>query len=292
MTKPLLQTDQPTVDGVAAVRAAVGRWKSQGFSVGLVPTMGALHEGHLALVDLALAQADRVVASIFVNPAQFSAGEDLDTYPRTLAEDTEKLARRGCHLLYAPTVADMYPGGFSTRVVPAGAAEGLEAAARPHFFGGVATVVLKLLTQVRPDVAVFGEKDYQQLLVIQRMVADFDLAVEILAGPTEREPDGLALSSRNTYLDAKSRAMAPSLYRVLRDAAGALAAGLPPGRVETTAEAALLRAGFHVVDYAVVRDAETLAPVTDPAPRQALRVLAAARLGDVRLLDNVPAIAP
>ncbi len=273
--------------GPSAIRQAVTRWRSEGLRVAFVPTMGALHEGHLSLVDLALAHADRVVASIFVNPKQFAPGEDFESYPRTFDDDRDQLRARGCHVLYAPRPADMYPDGFATTVRLTGPALELESAARPHFFDGVATVVAKLLNQVRPDCAVFGEKDYQQLLVVRQMVRDLDLGVEIIAGPTARADDGLALSSRNANLSAAQRRLAPQLYAVLRHAASALMGGVSPAVVEDHARTALARTGFDEVDYVAVRDAATLGGVGQPAPGQALRVLAAVRLGAVRLIDNI-----
>ena len=275
-----------TATTVADLRAHLFEWRDAGHRIGLVPTMGALHEGHLALVRQALETADRVVVSVFVNPAQFAQGEDFDSYPRTLEEDAAKLARTGAQLIYAPTRRQMYPDGFSTEVRMGGPAIGLESAARLHFFHGVALVVAKLLNQVRPDIAVFGEKDYQQLLVIRRLAADLDLAVEILAGPTEREADGLALSSRNAYLSAEERRRASQLNVILSDLAKALGQGASTALSVADALAKAERA-FDAVDYVTVRHAETLAelpegPIKDPA-----RVLAAVKLGTTRLIDNM-----
>jgi len=267
--------------------AALAPARADGLTVGLVPTMGALHDGHLSLVTRAKARTDVVVASVFVNPAQFAPGEDFDAYPRHEAHDAGLLADTGCDLLYAPDRAAMYPDGFATTVTMAGPAEGLEAAVRPHFFHGVATVVAKLFNQVRPDVAVFGEKDYQQLLVIRRLVADLDLSVEVIGAPTTREADGLAMSSRNAYLDAAARITAGKLNGVLLAAAARLAAGSDWRDEEASGAAALLEAGFDAVDYVAVRDANTLASFDDPRVERPGRVLAAARLGDVRLIDNV-----
>lgn len=281
----------PAARSPAAVADRVAAWRAEGLQVGFVPTMGALHAGHLSLVRIAKARADRVVASVFVNPRQFAPGEDFAAYPRDEARDSGLLAETGCDLLYAPPVEAMYPEGAATTIVTAGPAEGLESAARPHFFHGVATVVAKLFNQVRPDVAVFGEKDYQQLQVIRRLVIDLDLGVEILAGPTERDPDGLAMSSRNAYLDAAARAKAPALFAALARAAADLAAGTAPTAAEAAATAALRQAGFDPVDYVAVRDADTLAAVETPTSGQALRVLGAARLGPVRLIDNLAAVA-
>ncbi len=272
----------------AALRAALADWRRAGLRIGLVPTMGALHEGHLSLIDHARAHADRVVASVFVNPAQFAPGEDFDAYPRQLETDAAALKARGCDLLYAPSKDVMYPEGFATQVRVSGVSQDLESAARPHFFHGVATVVTKLLLQARPDVAVFGEKDYQQLLVIKRLAADLDLETTILSGATVREPDGLALSSRNAYLSAAARAHAPALARALFAAAEALAAGACRKTAEAEVAATLRGAGFEAVDYVAVRDAETLSGLPDGPVRRPARLLAAARLDGVRLLDNVP----
>ncbi|XBQ15962.1 MAG: pantoate--beta-alanine ligase [Oceanicaulis sp.] len=279
----------PAVHDPAALREEIARWRAQGLRIGFVPTMGALHGGHIALVEQALELADRVVVSIFVNPAQFAPGEDYDAYPRTLESDAEKLTKAGCHLLYAPNAPAMYPDGFATTVSLKGPAEDLESAARPHFFAGVATVVTKLLNQVRPDLAVFGEKDYQQLLVIRRLAADLDLGVEIVAGETRRDPDGLALSSRNAYLSDVDRKRAAELNVILAECAARLEAGADVGSVEA---AALERAeaAFDSVDYLTVRDAHTLAPLDQDAPIEGeARVLAAVRLGPVRLIDNMAA---
>jgi pantoate--beta-alanine ligase len=248
--------------------------------------MGALHAGHIALVRQALARCDRVLASVFVNPAQFAPGEDFDAYPRTLEADAEKLAAAGCHLVYAPNAAVMYPGGFATTVSLAGPAQGLESAARPHFFAGVATVVTKLLNQVRPDAAVFGEKDYQQLLVIRRLAADLDLGVEIVAGETVREADGLALSSRNAYLSPDERARAGRLNGILNDFAGALRGGAAPQTAQAEALAAA-QAVFDSVDYVEARCAQTLEALPAGPLARPARVLAAVRVGKTRLIDNM-----
>lgn len=284
MTPPNLAMN--AVSTVRDLRAQVAEWKAEGLRVGLVPTMGALHEGHLALVQQVMDVADRVVVSIFVNPAQFAAGEDFDSYPRTLEDDAAKLASTGAHLIYAPTARDMYPDGFVTEVRLGGPAEGLESEARPHFFHGVALVVSKLFNQVRPDVAVFGEKDYQQLMVIRRLVIDLDLDVEILAGETAREADGLARSSRNAYLNAEDRRRAGALNVILKDFGADLRSGMPASEAEASA-VARARDAFDGVDYVTVRHAETLAklgdgPVSDPA-----RVLAAVKVGTTRLIDNM-----
>ncbi len=284
----------PHVSTVAALRQTVRGWRAAGQSVALVPTMGALHDGHLELVRLARRRADRAVASIFVNPAQFAPHEDLDRYPRTFEADLEALARVSCDLVWAPTVAEMYPPGHATRVVPAGAAEGLESDFRPHFFAGVATVCTKLFTQVAPDYAIYGEKDYQQLAVMRQIVRDLDLPLEIVGAPTVREADGLAMSSRNRYLSAAERQVAPALHRILQELAAAIAekrASLDAATMEclvADAIARLLAAGFATVDYVAVRDAETLA-APEFGARRPLRILAAAWLGKTRLIDNIAA---
>ncbi len=259
--------------------------RGDGGRIAMVPTMGALHEGHMALVREAGERADAVVVSIFVNPTQFGANEDLDAYPRQEAADAALLRKAGVALLWAPTVAEMYPSGFATNVHVAGVSEGLCGAARPGHFDGVATVVTKLLGQVRPDVALFGEKDFQQLAVIRRVVADLNLRVEIVGVPTERAPDGLALSSRNAYLSESERAAAVALPRALTQAAEAMRAGTPVAVALATAEAALIEAGFARIDYVALCDADSLRPA-DSLDRP-VRLLAAARLGTTRLIDNI-----
>lgn len=277
-----------TVRTVSELRACVRAWRGAGRRVGLVPTMGALHEGHMELVRLARARADRVVATIFVNPTQFGPNEDLAAYPREEARDAEMLARVGCDLLFAPAVAEMYPEGFATRVRVEGLTECLCGPVRPGHFEGVALVVSKLLNQAQADVAVFGEKDWQQLVVIRRLARDLDIPTEIVGAPTVREPDGLAMSSRNRYLDPAERVVAGELNKVLFAAAGRIARGAP-ARAETAAAAeALLAAGFAAVDYVECREAETLAPVEHFDPGCPARVFAAARIGRARLIDNVP----
>ena len=279
--------DLPTVRTVAELRARVRGWRAEGQRIALVPTMGALHEGHLSLVRRARESAERAVASIFVNPAQFAPGEDFAAYPRDEARDSELLASVGCDLLYAPPTQVIYPQGFSTTVRVAEVSAELEGAARPTHFAGVATVVAKLLIQAEPNVAVFGEKDYQQLLVIRRMVRDLDLPVEIIGAPTSREPDGLARSSRNAYLSETERALAGRLNLVLTAMAGALAAGVPVEAAEAAALQGLRDIGIKDVDYVEARGADDLGrlgpgPVHSPA-----RVLAAVRIGSTRLIDNV-----
>ncbi len=274
---------------VAALRAHVRAWRERGESVALVPTMGALHEGHRSLVRLARTRADRVVASVFVNPRQFGPAEDFAAYPRQEQEDAEALAQEGCDLLYAPGPGDMYPPGFATTIGVGGVSEPLDGAARPGHFAGVATVVAKLLIQCAPDVAVFGEKDYQQLLVIRRLVRDLDLVVDVLGAPIARAPDGLALSSRNAYLAADERARAPAMHRALVEASAALGRGEAVETVEPAGREALAAAGFTDIDYFAVRDAETLEPAGPGPLARPARVLAAARLGRTRLIDNVAA---
>lgn len=275
---------------VADLRAAIAGWRAAGESVALVPTMGALHDGHLSLVRQGRTLADRVVATIFVNPTQFAANEDLASYPRREARDFAMLRDVGVPLVFAPDVAEMYPDGFSTTVTVAGVSEGLCGAHRPGHFAGVATIVTKLLLQALPDVALFGEKDYQQLQVIRRLTRDLDIPVRIVGAPTVREADGLALSSRNAYLDDTSRRIAPAMHRALSAAAVRLANGEDPASVLADGAATLRQVGFDPVEYFEWRDAETLAP--QPAPGRPGRLLAAAWLGRTRLIDNVPADPP
>jgi len=282
-TKPAIKT----VRTVADLRAAVAAWRDERLSVGLIPTMGALHEGHLALARTAKEQCDRAVASIFVNPTQFGPTEDLDRYPRREEADAAALAELGVELIFAPSVEEMYPQGFVTTVSVAGVADRLEGAHRPGHFAGVTTVVSKLLIQAGADCAYFGEKDYQQLRVVTRMARDLNIPTTIVGVPTVREPDGLALSSRNEYLDPKQRKIAPTLNRAIVETASAVAAGTPASKAIAEAEALLIRSGFDAVDYVAVADAETLEPIETMAGRPA-RVLAAAFLGKTRLIDNVP----
>lgn len=268
------------------LRTATAGWRNKGETIALVPTMGALHDGHITLVEKAKAAGDRTVVSIFVNPTQFAPNEDLERYPRNEDADLKQLGALGVDLVWAPTVEEMYPGGFSTGVKPGSAAEGLETNFRPHFFGGVATVVAKLFNQVRPDFAVFGEKDYQQLIVVSQLARDLDMNLEILPVPTVRETDGLALSSRNAYLSEGERAIAPNLHLVLREVAHAAAGGASIAHLKAAAQMRLLTLGFAKVDYVEVRDAETLQPY-DVESGRAGRVLGAAWLGRTRLIDNV-----
>ena len=279
--------DLPVVRTIAALRETISGWKRQGFTVGFVPTMGALHEGHLALVQEAVRRADRVVASVFVNPTQFAAHEDLGTYPRQEARDAELLAGAGCALMYAPAVEEMYPPDASTTISVGAPAEGLEGDFRPQMFGGVALVVAKLFNQVQPDVAVFGEKDFQQLAVIRRLVRDLDIPVEIVGLPTIRDGHGLALSSRNAYLSPGELETARKLNGVLAEAAAKAAGGAPLAEVEREAADALLAAGFDKVDYVAVRRAADLAAFESGTAEVPARVLAAAWLGRTRLIDNM-----
>jgi len=251
----------------------------------LVPTMGALHSGHLALISEARKRADRVAASIFVNPAQFGEGEDFGRYPRREADDARMLEDAGCDLLWMPSVADIYPAGFATKVRVGGVSERWEGEARPGHFEGVATVVAKLLLAVRPDAALFGEKDFQQLAVIRRMVADLGIPVEVVGVPTVRETDGLALSSRNAYLSPDERARAVALPKALKAARDAIRDGSAVGAAVKSAKQSLVDAGFLRIDYLALVDAETLEPLD--APQGNMRLIAAAVVGTTRLIDNV-----
>jgi len=277
----------PVARTVADLRAQVRAWRMAGQRVGFVPTMGALHEGHLSLVRLARARADRVVTSIFVNPTQFAPHEDFEAYPRDEAGDAELLARAGCDLLFAPSVEEMYPAGASTTVTVSGVSEPLDGIARPTHFAGVATVVTKLLNQCGPDVAVFGEKDFQQLQVIRRLVLDLDIPVEVIGAPTARAKDGLALSSRNAYLSKAERKVAPRLGQVLNETLERLRRGESVEATEQWAVSEILAGGFREVDYVEARVPETLARLGPGPASGPIRVLAAARLGRTRLIDNV-----
>ncbi|MBB5711576.1 pantoate--beta-alanine ligase [Sphingomonas xinjiangensis] len=273
-----------TVRQLPALREAVAAFRAAGERVALVPTMGALHDGHLALVEAAKRAATRVIVSIFVNPKQFGPNEDLAKYPRKELADSRMLSTAGADLLWLPPVEVMYPEGFETTVSVAGVSQVLDGAARPGHFDGVATVVTKLFNQVQPDVALFGEKDWQQLQVIRRLVADLDLPVEILGVPTYRDDDGLALSSRNAYLIAEERARAVALPRALGFAERAIAKGDDPEGALAQARETLAAAGFEV-DYVALADAETLG---DPVAGRPMRLLGAARIGGTRLIDNIP----
>jgi pantoate--beta-alanine ligase len=273
-----------TVRELQALRETIAGWRAEGLAIAFVPTMGALHAGHMALIEAAKKPGTKVVASIFVNPMQFGAGEDLSRYPRREIADARMLAEAGCDLLWLPTVETMYPDGFATTISVAGVSAPLEGASRPGHFDGVATVVAKLFAQVAPDAAYFGEKDYQQLAVIRRMAIDLNLAVEVVGVPTQRDDDGLALSSRNIYLDEDERARAVALPRALGIAVRAIVRGEDTAQVLAEAATQLTAAGFQV-DYVALVDAETLTDATSPdRPR---RLLAAARMGQTRLIDNV-----
>jgi len=271
---------------VPALRRAIEKLRGRGKTLALVPTMGALHAGHLSLVKLAKRRADRVVVSIFVNPTQFAPHEDYGTYPRTFEADVKALSEAAVDLVWAPSAEVMYPEGFATRIAPEGAAKvGLEDAYRPHFFGGVATVVGKLFLQCAPDFAVFGEKDYQQLRVVTRLAGDLDLPMKVIGAPTLREKDGLALSSRNVYLSAEERTVAPTLHQVLKESAKRIAKGDAIERVLADGRAAIAAAGF-VLDYLEARHAQTLEPIAS-AKDGPVRLLVAAKLGRTRLIDNL-----
>ena len=278
------------IRAIGPLRQAVVTWRAAGERVALVPTMGALHAGHMALVAAARKEADRVAVSIFVNPTQFGPNEDLDAYPRREAADAAMLEAHEADLLWAPDVATMYPAGFASTIRVTRVSEGWCGAARPGHFDGVATVVAKLLNQVTPDVALFGEKDWQQLAVIRRMVADLNMGVRIKGVSTVREADGLARSSRNAYLDAEQRAAAAAFPEALRRATAAIGRGEAVGRALEDARAALIAAGFGQIDYLALSDAETLQPITALSERPA-RLLAAARIGGTRLIDNL-AVSP
>lgn len=278
-------TPIPVSDTLADLRMRIRAWRSEGWRIGLVPTMGALHEGHISLVRTALETCERVVASIFINPTQFAPNEDFSTYPRTFDDDVAKLAAADCHLVWAPTVKEMYPDGFATRVMPAGAAEGLETDFRPHFFGGVATVCTKLFQQVMPDVAAFGEKDFQQLAVIRQVVRDLSMPLTIVGAETIREADGLAMSSRNRYLSTEERRVAPLIHRAISSVAAHILEGRNADEACAEATKRLTAGGFQKVDYVAVRDAATLGAY-DPSKGPG-RVLAAAWLGKTRLIDNI-----
>lgn len=281
MTSRKLQT----VRTVTELRAVVADWKARGLKSTLVPTMGALHKGHLEIVRMARGLADRTIVSIFVNPIQFNNPSDLANYPRTLEADSQMLDEAGVELLFAPTQADMYPDGFSTRITVAKVSEGLCGAFRPGHFEGVATVVAKLFNQCLADFAVLGEKDFQQLLVVRRMTQDLDIPIGIIAHPTVRETDGLAMSSRNARLTIDERRRAPELYRQLCAAADAFRAGKPANDIYAAARKAILTAGFSSVEYFELRAERDLMPLqtlSEPA-----RLLVAANLGRVRLIDNI-----
>lgn len=286
MQVPQQNTTLEIVRTVEELRAQLAVWRRQGARIALVPTMGALHAGHISLVGAAHENADKIVMSIFVNPTQFAPSEDLAAYPRSLEADAEKFASAGGDLVFAPATETMYPEGFATMLAPGGPAEaGLEDKFRPTHFAGVATIVAKLLVQCRPDVAVFGEKDFQQLKMIERLVRDLDFETRIVGAPIVREPDGLALSSRNVYLSADERARAPRLHMALARCAEEIRKGRPVLAALKSAKAFVGTAGF-VTDYLEARHAETLAALNSLADGP-MRLLVAARLGHTRLIDNI-----
>lgn len=268
------------------LRRALDSLRAKKASVALVPTMGALHDGHLALVRMAKRRAEKVIVSIFVNPAQFAPTEDFSSYPRTWKADVAGLAAEGVDLIWNPDVKTMYPAGFATKILTEGPAiAGLEDLFRPHFFAGVATVVGKLFTQCRPDVALFGEKDFQQLRVVTQMARDLDLGVRVIGGPTVRERDGLAMSSRNVFLSPEERRVAPALYRIMKQTAKRLRAGDDLGAA-LAGGAELISAADFALDYFEARHAQTLAPVGSIKDGP-IRLLVAAKIGNTRLIDNV-----
>jgi len=274
------------VETIADLRRRVTVWRGTGARVGLAPTMGALHEGHLSLVRAMEKHADKIIVSIFVNPAQFAPHEDFDRYPRALADDRGMLAGTGAvDLVFAPARDEMYPAGFATALDVGGPSAGLETAFRPHFFGGVATIVAKLLIAAMPNFAIFGEKDYQQLLVVRRLTVDLGLPIEILGAPIVREPDGLAMSSRNAYLSPQERKVAGRLNLVLKNTAAQIRGGMASAEAEIWGVKALGEAGFNSVDYLAIRDASTLQIVSESS--RPARILAAARIGATRLIDNM-----
>ncbi|HWZ40401.1 MAG TPA: pantoate--beta-alanine ligase [Bradyrhizobium sp.] len=271
---------------VPVLRRTIDGFRTRKATIALVPTMGALHDGHVSLVRLAKRRAKRVIVSIFVNPTQFAPTEDFGSYPRTWKADLAKLAAEKVDVIWHPDVKTMYPDGFATRIVPEGpATAGLEDRFRPHFFGGVATVVGKLLTQCRPDVAIFGEKDFQQLRVVAQMARDLDLGVRVIGSRTVRERDGLAMSSRNVYLSAQERRVAPELFRAMKESAARLRAGDDVSAVLAGGAEMIKAAGF-ALDYFEVRHAESLAPVSSIKDGP-LRILVAAKIGNTRLIDNM-----
>ena len=271
---------------VPALRRALDGLRARKATVALVPTMGALHDGHISLVRLAKRRATRVVVSIFVNPAQFAPTEDFGSYPRTWTADVAKLAAENVEMIWHPDVKNMYPKRFATKIVPGGPAiAGLEDRFRPHFFAGVATVVGKLFTQVRPDVAIFGEKDFQQLRVVTQMARDLDLGVKVVGSRTVRERDGLAMSSRNVYLSADERRIAPALYKAMKDSSARLRAGSDVETAMAEGRAMIENVGFKL-DYLEVRHAETLEPIAS-LKEGPMRMLVAAKLGTTRLIDNI-----
>ncbi|MBX3534324.1 MAG: pantoate--beta-alanine ligase [Xanthobacteraceae bacterium] len=287
MAKAARKSRPRVVKTVKALREALSEWRKRKQTIALVPTMGALHTGHISLVALAKKSAKKAVVSIFVNPTQFGPNEDFTRYPRTLDADLDKLADAGADLVFLPDAKEMYPDGFSTMLKPSGpAAVGLDDKFRPGHFDGVATVVAKLFTSVMPDIAIFGDKDYQQLQVIRTMARDLHLPVKVIGAPIVREKDGLALSSRNVYLSPAERAAAPVLHRVLKESAKAIAAGEPVEAVLSRGRAKIMAEGFKL-DYLEARDAATLAKLGDePQRKPKVRLLVAAKIGKTRLIDN------
>ena len=287
MAKAAKKSRPRVVKTVKALREALADWRKKKVSIALVPTMGALHTGHISLVDLAKKSAKKVVVSIFVNPTQFGPNEDFSRYPRTIEADLDKLADAGAHLVYMPDAKEMYPEGFSTMLKPTGpAAVGLDDKFRPGHFDGVATVVAKLFTSVMPDIAIFGDKDYQQLQVIKTMARDLHLPLKVIGAAIVREKDGLALSSRNVYLSPAERAAAPVLHQVLKESAKAIGAGEDPEAVLSRGRAKIMSAGFKL-DYLEARDASTLAKPNMQQRKPKLRLLVAAKIGKTRLIDNI-----
>jgi pantoate--beta-alanine ligase len=287
MAKAAKKSRPRVVKTVKVLREALADWRKKKATVALVPTMGALHTGHISLVDLAKKSAKKTVVSIFVNPTQFGPNEDFTRYPRTIEADLDKLAEAGADLVYMPDAKEMYPEGFSTMLKPAGpAAVGLDDKFRPGHFDGVATVVAKLFTSVMPDIAIFGDKDYQQLQVIKTMARDLHLPLKVIGAAIVREKDGLALSSRNVYLSPSERAAAPVLHQVLKDSAKAIAAGEDPEAVLSRGRAKIMSAGFKL-DYLEARDAGSLAKLTPQQRKPKVRLLVAAKIGKTRLIDNI-----
>ncbi|NNC38165.1 MAG: pantoate--beta-alanine ligase [Acidimicrobiales bacterium] len=269
-----------------ALRAQISKWRLADHKIGYVPTMGALHDGHLSLITFARKHTERVVASIYVNPTQFAEGEDLATYPRQEKSDIRKLGGAGCDLVYIPKSGSMYDRDHSTQINVGGAALGLETDYRPHFFGGVALIVTKLFNRVQPDIAVFGKKDYQQFLTIRRMTTDFDIPVRVYGAPIIREKDGLAMSSRNLYFDADARLVAGQLNKIMRVCAKEIKNGSHIGTATAKAKRALLKSGFQSVDYVAAADRRNLSLLRGPIKDRKARLLIAATCAGVRLIDN------
>lgn len=277
------------VSNISVLREEIAELRSNKKTVAFIPTMGALHEGHLSLIDFAKEYADKTVCSIYVNPTQFAEGEDLDAYPRPLIDDIRALETKYTDFVFTPTTEEMYPDGYSTAVNISGLTSALCGKSRPDHFDGVATIVTKLLLMVQPDYAIFGEKDYQQLLVIRRLVTDLNIPVEILGAPIVRAEDGLALSSRNQYLSSEEREKAPQLHKVLTDLAAGIKENGNISELTNSAKCELTEKGFDV-DYLELRDAKTLAPIIELYEDQAARIFVAAKLGQTRLIDNIALI--